>query len=84
LSAAENILRTNADNVFVLEFHNYTSTTSYKPFNLVGSFVNISSARKSYFAGGTFKSNSALSSLVFDVEGTVSFSTGTILLYGVK
>jgi hypothetical protein len=84
LSAAENILRTNADNVFALQFDNYTSTTTYKPFTLVGTFSNVTPIRRTYFAGGAFKSNSAISSIVIDVEGTVSFSTGTVLLYGVK
>lgn len=84
LSAGENILRTNSDNIFTLQFDNYTSTTSFKNFNLVGSFSNINPTRKNYFAGGTFKSNSAITSIVIDVEGTVNFSTGSVLLYGVK
>jgi hypothetical protein len=83
LSPGEDILRTNSDNVFVLEFYNYTSTTSYKPFNLVGSYSNNNPTRRSYFAGGTFRSNSAISSIVIDVEGN-NFSSGTVLLYGVK
>jgi hypothetical protein len=84
LSAQENILRTSADNIWTMRWDNYTSSTRYKTFNLIGSFVNISSQRRNYWAGGTYESNSALTSLVFDVEGSIAFSTGTVLLYGVK
>jgi hypothetical protein len=84
LSAQENILRTSADNVWTMRWDNYTSSTRYKTFNMVGSFVNTASARRGFVYGGTYKSNSALTSLVFDVEGSIAFSTGTVLLYGVK
>ena len=84
LGAGDNVSQTNADNVWTIGFDNYTSTTRYKTFNFIGSFFNISATRRNIWAGGTFKSNSALTSLVFDVEGTIAFSTGTVLLYGVK
>jgi hypothetical protein len=84
LSQDENLLNTNADNTWTMRWDNYTSTTKYKTFNLIGSFVNISSQRRNLWAGGTYESNTALTSLVFDVEGTIAFSSGTVLLYGVK
>jgi hypothetical protein len=80
----DNLLNTNADNTWTMRWDNYTSTTKYKTFNLIGSFVNISSVRRNLWAGGTYESNTALTSLVFDVEGTIAFSSGTVLLYGVK
>jgi hypothetical protein len=83
LSNADNVLRTNADNIWTMQFNNYTSTTRYKTLDVTGTWVNTSSVRRSSFGGGVFKSNTALSSLVFSVEGA-NFSTGTILLYGVK
>ena len=84
VSGGQNLDRTNADNIWVMEWQNYTSTTRYKTFNFTGSYQNSTPTRSNLWAGGTFKSNTALTSLVFDVEGVVAFSTGTILLYGVK
>jgi hypothetical protein len=83
LSGGTNLTRTDANNLWTMEFNNYTSTNSYKSFNFVGSFVT-GGTRTNIWTAGVFKSNTALTSLVFDVEGVVSFSTGTILLYGVK
>ena len=84
LGSNDNVSQTNADNVWTMRWDNYTSTTRYKTFDYIGSWLNDAAARRNVFAGGIFKSNTALTSLVFDVEGTVAFSTGTILLYGVK
>jgi hypothetical protein len=78
------VLRTNANNAWSLTFDNYTSTTAMKPFNFYGAFVNGVSADSSVTAGGHFRSSSAITSLVFDVQGTNTFAGGTILLYGVK
>ena len=76
-------LGTNADNAWALSFDNYTSATRYKPFNFYGFYETIS-ANASINAGGSFRSNTAISSLVFDYNGFGNFATGTILLYGVK
>jgi hypothetical protein len=84
LGANDNLSQTSADNIWTMQWDNYTSTTRYKTFNFIGSFLNSAAGRRNFWAGGTFRSNSALTSLVFDVEGTVAFSTGTVLLYGVK
>jgi hypothetical protein len=84
LSGQDNMSQTDANNVWTMTWDNYTSTTRYKTFNFIGSFLTSAAARRNVFAGGTFESNTALTSLVFDVEGTISFSTGTVLLYGVK
>jgi len=84
MSAQANMNQTNTDNIWTLRFDNYTSTTSYKTWDMVGSNLNTASTRINSVVGGVFKSNTELTSLVFDVEGTVAFSSGTVLLYGVK
>jgi hypothetical protein len=84
LSAGSDTLRTDADNIWTIQIDNYTSATRYKTFNWVGSYLNTASARIVNFIGGVFRSNTAITSLVFDVERTNTFATGTVLLYGVK
>ena len=84
LSTGTDVLRTNANNIWTIQINNYTSSTSWKTFNWVGAFTNSVSDPYRNFIGGTFKSNTAISSLVFDVERTNTFATGTVLLYGVK
>jgi len=79
-----NSLRTNNENIFVLQFFNYTSTTAYKPFSFDGFFVESTTAYSSTTGGGAFRSTTAITSLVFDYGGTNTFAGGTVLLYGVK
>ena len=76
--------RSDANNVWTIRFDNYASTTSFKPFMANSMFIepSYSTARASFLAG-TFRSNTAISSLVFDVEGE-TFLTGTVKIYGVK
>jgi hypothetical protein len=82
---ADNSLRTDANNVRNLIIENYTSTTRYKPFNGQTLFLssNGTSIRKK-FVVGTFRSNSAITSIALDYGGTKTFIGGTALLYGVK
>lgn len=84
LSIFQNTLRTNADNLWVINFYNYTSTGKFKAFDTTGYFVNSSTQNKVVEWGGVFRSTSAISSLVFDYGGTNTFAGGTVLLYGVK
>jgi hypothetical protein len=84
LSSGTDTLRTDADNIWTIQIDNYTSSTRYKTFNWVGSFLNTASTRIQNVMGGVFRSNTAITSLVFDVERTNTFATGTVLLYGVK
>jgi hypothetical protein len=76
--------KTDANNAWVLNLDNYTSTTRYKPFNLYGFYVETGTANYTNSAFGAFRSNSAITSLVFDNFGFGDFASGTILLYGVK
>lgn len=84
LTIFQNTLRTNADNLWVINFYNYTSTAKFKAFDTTGFFVNSSTQNKVVEWGGVFRSTSAISSLVFDYGGTNTFAGGTVLLYGVK
>jgi hypothetical protein len=77
-------LRTSADNAWVVQIDNYTSSTNFKPFSVSGYFLNSSSANAPMFSGGAFRSNTAITSLVLDYGGTNTFAGGTVLLYGVK
>jgi hypothetical protein len=77
-------LRTNANNVWAISIDNYTSTTRFKPLSVIGRYVNAASANFNHSVLGSIITNSAITSLVFDYEGTNTFAGGTILLYGVK
>ena len=76
--------RSDANNVWTIRFDNYASTTDMKPFIANSSFIEPSySDTRAVFLAGTFRSNTAISSLVFNVEGE-TFSSGTVKIYGVK
>jgi hypothetical protein len=83
LSGGPNVTRTDANNGWALTFNNYTST-AYKPTTFYGRYLQSGGIVTTIFAGGVFTENNAITSLVFDVEGGNSMSTGTVLLYGVK
>ena len=76
--------RTDANNAWAVQLHNYTSTTTYKPFSASGFYVSSASANLSMLSGGAFRSNTAITSIVLDYGGTNTFAGGTVLLYGVK
>jgi hypothetical protein len=78
--------RTDPNNSFAFTIDNYTSSTRYKPFEYYGFYVNSSGgvSNNVVIAGGAFRSNTAITSLVFDYGGTNTFAGGTVLLYGVK
>jgi hypothetical protein len=76
--------RTDANNAWAFSIDNYTSSTSYKPFNFYGFFVETGVTDTTIDGAGVFRSNTAITSLVFDYNGFGDFSTGTVLLYGVK
>jgi hypothetical protein len=75
--------RTDANNVWAINFYNYTSTTRFKPFNVNGYFVNTIGSNVANIIAGAFRSNTALTSLVFEYNGN-TFAGGTVLIYGVK
>jgi hypothetical protein len=83
LSDGSSTLRTDANNIFVVQIDNYTSSTSYKTGLTRGSILNSSSSRIQFNYSFVFRSNTAISSIVIDNDGG-NLSTGTALLYGVK
>ena len=83
ISYNQNLLRTNAENSWVLQIHNYASTTSRKPFTVNGGFIVTSGALNANMASGHVASTTAVTSLVFSQTGG-NLSPGTVLLYGVK
>lgn len=84
LNTASPTLRTNADNAFALTINNYASSTTFKPFIYYGRYVTSASANETNMTAGGFTDVTAISSIVFDYEGTDTFAGGTVLLYGVK
>lgn len=78
-----NIASGNADNVFLLELHNYSTSAGYKPFNFFGQFVKQGGGYSSVNYGGGWASSTAITSLYF-AANTNTFNGGTIKIYGVK
>ena len=83
LNPTNALLRTDANNVFSFNIDNYASATNYKSFNWSGVFVGAGSTNRAIVGGGGFRTNTAITSLVFNNSGG-NLSTGTVLLYGVK
>lgn len=83
LTGGASTLRTNANSIWSLEINNYTSATRYKSFAFEGGFQTGASTRGQIIAGGNFRSNTAITSLVFNYAGA-NMNGGTVLLYGVK
>jgi hypothetical protein len=75
---------TDANNVINLNIANYSQSTYYKPFMMSGVYLATdTAANQARLAMGGIQTNSAITSLVFSpTAGT--FSTGTVLIYGVK
>ena len=75
--------RADSGNSWAVRFSNYASTTAQKPYNMCGSFMGLS-ARVAMMQSGSVTSTTAISSLKFTLYGGGSWSTGTVLIYGVK
>ena len=76
------ISRTDANNAFVLTINNYANTTFYKPFNFYGqAYTGV--YKYSIMSAGNIATNSGITSLYFQNNGG-NWSTGTVLIYGVK
>jgi hypothetical protein len=79
VSSSDTYFRAGGNNAFSLTIDNYASSTAHKSYAAQGGGEdNVTS-----FCGGYHKSNTAITSLVFDNTGG-DFSAGTIQLYGVK
>lgn len=80
-----NASRTSADNFRTVTISNYSSTTARKGVTVAGGYVKDGGGNYPIFGSGYINTNSAITSLVFSVTDTGgNFSTGTVLVYGVK
>jgi hypothetical protein len=84
LGTSQEPLRTSANNIYAIEIFNYASTSTFKAFSGTGLYFDVTSANARTAQFGAFRSTTAISSLVLDRDGGGDFSTGTVLLYGVK
>jgi hypothetical protein len=78
-----NVTRTDANNIWTTTFFNYSSTTTYKTIQSLFDSARDAGGRATGVTTGVFISNTAISSLVFTNPGG-NWSTGTVLIYGVK
>ena len=74
--------RTVANNVWYFTINNYASSTYYKPLSSYGYYYGEGDVWP-VGSGGAYTANTAVTSLYFRNTGG-NFSTGTVLLYGVK
>ena len=72
----------NNGNIFTFTINDYSSTTVRKAMSAQAGFLTQSSANGSNMSGGAYMETTAVSSLVFSQAS--NFSTGTVLVYGVK
>ena len=75
--------RTNADNFWGITILNYGSTTAYKGVSTIMGATRNAGGEGSGTTSGYIKTNSGISSLVITNPGG-TWSTGTVLVYGVK
>ena len=74
----------NADNIAFMTIHNYSSSTTYKLTDALSYQLRNSPSEKYMEENrGVFESNTAITSIVFSASSG-TFSTGTVLLYGVS
>ena len=81
-SNVANMAQNNSNNVQYVKIHNYANTTYYKPWIACGYYENPNGY--SFIAGGAIKTNSAISSITLYNGQNITYSTGTVYLYGVK
>jgi hypothetical protein len=74
----------NSDNAASVIIYNYASSTTNKPFNGSISYARTGSSHQAQVFGGSIKTNTAISSLVFVQTGGGSFNAGTVKIYGVN
>ena len=82
LDGGSDHLGSNANNAWAVTINDYTSATTFKPYNFYGFWVTPSSVDRSIVGGGAFRSTTAITSLVIDHESN-TMNAGTVLLYGV-
>jgi hypothetical protein len=80
---AATVDRTQNSNAYSLQIFDYANTTYFKPFLLGGNHFQSGHGGVAVNYGGSIKTTSAITSLVFSNSGG-NLSSGTVLLYGVK
>jgi hypothetical protein len=75
---------TDSDNAASVIIYNYASSATNKPFNGSVGYTRSASAVRAQVFGGSIKTNTAISSLVFVQTGGGSFNAGTVKIYGVN
>jgi len=85
INTVTGLLRTSATNNMTLEIDNYTNTATYIPYKMFGYFRSTTPGEFNFMQAGSTgaAANAAVTSLAFSNTGG-NFSTGTVLLYGVK
>jgi hypothetical protein len=73
-----------AGNMFYAQIPNYASTTADKVINVSSGFVQTSGAKAVCNTTCYFAQSAAVTSLVFFITAGVTFSGGTVYVYGVK
>ncbi len=77
------LLRTDANNSYMLTIFDYASTTAPKTYQNILTGLDGNSSNYIQQGQGGYNSNSAVTSLVFSNAGG-NWSTGTVRVYGVK
>jgi hypothetical protein len=78
------VLGSNTNNAFYFQIDDYASTTNWKPIQSYGAFVRPGSLNSMARGSGAFRDNTAVSSLVFYFANGLSYTSGTVELYGVN
>jgi hypothetical protein len=76
-------LNSNSNTISTITISNYASATANKSIETQGGYVNNGGNARSYSHQGYLETTTAISSLVI-ATSTGTFSTGTVLIYGVK
>jgi hypothetical protein len=84
LVAADNPLRTDANNTYIFQIQNYANSSTYKKIDAVSTYAKSGGTRVISANFGMFVTNTAVSSITINENSSGTFSTGTVLLYGVK
>ena len=84
MADSNKIKASDANNAWATTIKNYSSSSTYKPFNIVGAFMGANSSRTAISSNGAYESNTAITSITVALSGGGSYSTGTIKIYGVK
>ena len=84
MADSNKIKMSDANNAWATTIRNYSSSSTYKPFNIIGAFMGANGSRTAFSSNGAYESNTAITSIVVAVDGGGTYSTGTVKIYGVK